>query len=156
MPIVCVDHAGSSYWKEWLKFIEKQLYDTKLVSPADISLVKVASSVEAAVDEILGFYAVYNSMRFVREKLYLRLHRAPDDGLLERLNTEFADIVVSGRIERVGAHSLESEDDHLSSLPRLALLFNRRDYGRLRQMVDVINDELTDTPAKPNQYISPI
>jgi uncharacterized protein (TIGR00730 family) len=156
MPIVCVDHPGSSYWQEWLKFIEKQLYDTKLVSPADMSLVKVVSSVEAAVDEILNFYAVYNSMRFVRERLYLRLHRAPDDALLERLNAEFADIVVSGRIERVGAHALESEDDHLASLPRLAFLFNRRDFGRLRQMVDVINDELAETPAMHDQYASPV
>jgi uncharacterized protein (TIGR00730 family) len=156
MPIVCVDHPGSTYWQDWLKFIERQLHDTGLVSPADMSLVKVVGSVEAAVDEILEFYAVYNSMRFVREKLYLRLHRAPDDALLERLNTEFADIVASGRIERVAAHAIESEDEHLAALPRLAFLFNRRDYGRLRQMVDVINDELAETPAMADQYASPV
>ena len=109
----------------------------------------MVDSAEAAVDEILGFYSVYNSMRFIREKLYLRLHRAPDDALLERLNTEFADIIASGRIERVTAHQYEADDDHLSSLPRIAFVFNRRDYGRLRQMVDVINDELTMEKVTP-------
>lgn len=152
MPIVCVDYPGSRYWADWLEYVKKHLLDEGWISPADLSLIKVVDSAEAAVDEILGFYSVYNSMRFIREKLYLRLHRAPDDALLERLNKEFADIVASGRIERVAAHQYEADDAHLANLPRLAFVFNRRDYGRLRQMVDVINDALavenvTPTPA---------
>ncbi|QDT56495.1 putative lysine decarboxylase [Caulifigura coniformis] len=150
MPIVCIDYPGSSYWADWLSFIKKQLLDQKWISPADLSLFKVVNSTEEAVDEVLGFYSVYNSMRFIREKLYLRLHRAPDDALLDRLNTEFADIVASGQIERVTAHAYESDDDHLAELPRLAFIFNRRDYGRLRQMVDVINAELAVENVAPN------
>ena len=135
MPIVCVDYPGSTYWSDWLQYVRKHLLDERWISPADLSLVKVVSSAEEAVDEILGFYSVYNSMRFIREKLYLRLHRAPDDALLEQLNIEFADIIASGRIERVTAHPYESDDEHLADLPRLAFVFNRRDYGRLREMV---------------------
>jgi uncharacterized protein (TIGR00730 family) len=148
MPIVCIDYPGNTYWEDWRLYVEKHLLAGKLISPDDMSLVKVASSVEDAVDEILGFYAVYNSMRFVRDKLYLRLHKAPDDALLARLNDEFADIVVRGKIECVSAHALESEDEHLAELPRLAFVFNRREYGRLRRMVDVINDALSD-PIPP-------
>jgi uncharacterized protein (TIGR00730 family) len=143
MPIVCVDYPGSTYWSDWQEYVKKQLLGEKLISPADLSLFKVVHSAEEAVDEVLGFYSVYNSMRFIREKLYLRLHRAPDDALLERLNTEFKDIVASGKIERVAPHQYEADDDHLAELPRIAFIFNRRDYGRLRQMVDVINDVLS-------------
>jgi hypothetical protein len=149
MPIVCVDYPGSTYWADWLKYVRKHLLDERWISPADLSLIKVVGSAEEAVDEILGFYSVYNSMRFIREKLYLRLHRAPDDVLLEQLNIEFADIIATGRIERVTAHPYEADDEHLADLPRVAFAFNRRDYGRLREMVDVINDELTVEKITP-------
>jgi uncharacterized protein (TIGR00730 family) len=149
MPIVCIDYPGSGYWADWKQYVEKQLLGGHLISPADMSLFKVVNTVEAAVDEVLDFYSVYNSMRFVREKLYLRLHKAPDDALLERLNTEFADIIASGRIERTTAHALEADDEHLADLPRLAFIFNRRDYGRLRMMVDVINSAMSDRDVLP-------
>ncbi|HVJ66385.1 MAG TPA: LOG family protein [Caulifigura sp.] len=155
MPIVCVDYPGSTYWSDWFEYVKKQLLGEKLISPADLSLFRVVKSAEEAVDEVLGFYAVYNSMRFIREKLYLRLHRAPDDALLERLNTEFKDIIASGRIERAAPHAYESDDDHLADLPRIAFIFNRRDYGRLRQMVDVINDALTVENVAPPQTTQP-
>ncbi|MFP6766868.1 MAG: cytochrome D ubiquinol oxidase subunit II, partial [Planctomycetaceae bacterium] len=81
-------------------------------------------------------------MRYVRGKLVLRLHYAPDDALIERLNDEFSDIVEKGRIELVKTHRLEADDRHLRHLPRLAFRFSRRNIGRLRQMVDLINEEL--------------
>ena len=68
----------------------------------------------------------------------------PTAALLDRLNTEFADIVVTGRIESVETHPHEMNDPHLVDLPRIALRFNRRSFGRLRQMIDVINEELAD------------
>lgn len=147
MPIVCVDPPGSTYWSAWLEYIKEHLLGDGLISPADLSLMKVTDSVEEAVDEIMGFYSVYNSMRYVRDKLYLRLHKQPTPELLDRLNAEFADIVERGKIEIAPMHPFENDDDHLADLPRIALRFNRRDIGRLRQMVDVINDTLADEPG---------
>ena len=144
MPIVCVDTPGGTYWKDWLAYVKSHLLGDGLISPHDLSLFKVTDSVDEAVDEVMGFYSVYNSMRYVRDKLYLRLHREPPPEFVERLNAEFADIVEKGRIERVEAHAFEEDDEHLADLPRLAFRFNRRDLGRLRQMVDRINDELGD------------
>jgi uncharacterized protein (TIGR00730 family) len=142
MPIVCVDAPGGTYWKAWQEFIVTELLGQGLISPEDLSLFKVTDDVEEAVDEVINFYCVYNSMRYVREKLYLRLHVDPPDEFIERLNDEFSGIVEEGRIERVGPHKFEEDEEHLLDLPRLAFTFNRRDFGRLRQMVDVINDEL--------------
>ncbi len=142
MPIVLIDPPGSSYWSHWIDFVREQLLDGKLISPEDLSLFFVTQSVEEATEEIMRFYSVYNSMRYVRGKLVLRLHYAPDDALIERLNDEFSDIVEKGRIELVKTHRLEADDRHLRHLPRLAFRFSRRNIGRLRQMVDLINEEL--------------
>ena len=60
------------------------------------------------------------------------------DGVL-RGPPKFADILASGVIESIGATDAEvSSDDH-PDLPRLALQFNRRSLGRLRQMINTIN-----------------
>jgi hypothetical protein len=139
MPIVCVDEPGGTYWKEWQEFIAEQLLNRRLISPADLSLFRCVESVEEAVAEVLRFYSVYHSMRYVRRKLVLRLNREPGVELIARLNDEFRDIVESGTIARSSALPLESDDPHLADLPRLVFQFNRKDIGRLRQMVDVIN-----------------
>ena len=64
------------------------------------------------------------------------------DQFVERLNVEFSDIVVSGKIQKAQVHRLEADDDHLADLPRLSFQFDRKSFGRLRQMIDRINDEL--------------
>jgi hypothetical protein len=142
MPIVMIDPPGSNYWEQWNDFVKDQLLDQELISPEDLSLFTRTQSVEEATEEIMGFYSVYNSMRYVRGKLVLRLHFTPDDEFIDRLNDEFSDIVESGRIEMTQMNRLEADDRHLRHLPRLAFRFNRRSAGRLRQMVDLINDSL--------------
>ncbi len=139
LPIICVDAPGGTYWTAWLDFIREQLLSRKLISPHDLSLLKVTDSVDAAVQEVMRFYSVYDSMRYIREKLVLRLHSPISDELLDRLNAEFADILDSGRIERVDAHPFELDEEHLLNHSRLSLHFNRRDAARLRQLIDTIN-----------------
>lgn len=142
MPLVMLDEPGGTYWSAFLKYIRDELLDNGLISPSDLALFKVTDNVEEAVEEVLGFYSVYNSMRFIRDRLVLRLHVEPTPQLIERLNDEFADVCASGRIERATMHRLEADDEHLATLPRLSLVFNRKASGRLRQMIDVINCEL--------------
>ncbi|MEZ6129967.1 MAG: TIGR00730 family Rossman fold protein [Planctomycetaceae bacterium] len=144
MPLVFLDQPGGTYWSSWVDYINAELLDKGMISPADMSLFKVTDDVEEAVDEVLDFYSVYNSMRFIRDRLVLRLHSNPCDELIEQLNDEFSDIVESGRIERATPHRLEEDDDHLKDLPRLAFRFNRRAVGRLRQMVDLLNRKLCE------------
>jgi uncharacterized protein (TIGR00730 family) len=145
MPIVLLDQPGGTYWTDWIEYIQKNLLEHALISPEDLSLVKVTHDVEEAIDEVMGFYSVYNSMRYVRGQLVLRLHKEPSDEFVAQLNDEFQDLLEAGRIQKVKVHSLESDDEHLADLPRLGLRFNRRSIGRLRQMVDHINQELGES-----------
>jgi uncharacterized protein (TIGR00730 family) len=142
MPIVLLDEEGGTYWSRWLDYIKDELLENGMISPADLSLFYVTNDINEAVNEILNFYSVYNSMRFVKDQLVIRLHEEPGDELVERLNADFADILSGGRIEKAKIHALEADDEHLADLPRLSLKFNRRSIGRLREMIDVLNDEL--------------
>lgn len=141
MPIVLIDQPDCDYWCALQDFIKEQLLGRGLVSPADLSLYKLVNNVEDAVKEVLGFYRVYNSMRFVKQNLVLRLNVEPSDELLARLNTEFADLLMTGTIERTTAHPFEADEPHLKSLPRIKFHFQRRETGRLRQLIDVLNQE---------------
>jgi hypothetical protein len=141
MPIVLLDEPGGTYWKAWYRFVIDELMSRSLISDEDLALFKVTDQVDEAVQEIISFYSVYNSMRYIRDRLVLRLNREPSDALVERLNEDFADIVEEGQIVKTAVHRLESDDEHLKNLPRLTFLFNRRNFGRLRQMIDVLNRE---------------
>jgi hypothetical protein len=55
------------------------------------------------------------------------------------MNEDFADIVIGPEIKRIEPTPEELTDDDQVDLPRIAFGFNRRDYGRLRQLIDVLN-----------------
>ncbi|MFL5339413.1 MAG: LOG family protein [Gemmataceae bacterium] len=140
-PIVMVDEPGGDYWKQWDGFIRNSLLSRSLISPADTALYKVTDSVDAAVAEVVNFYRVYHSMRYVKGELVLRLQRSLSAGLLERVRTEFGDIVEHGTIEPTAALPEEANETALLRLPRLRFWFDRRSLGRLRMMIDLINRE---------------
>jgi hypothetical protein len=50
-----------------------------------------------------------------------------------------ADILIEGEFRQTGPLRAELDETHLADLPRLAFHFNRRDLGRLRQLIDCIN-----------------
>jgi hypothetical protein len=60
---------------------------------------------------------------------------------IQKLKERFRDILVpSGDIVLSGPLPEEKEATELSHLPRLVVDFNRRDFGRLRILIDAIND----------------
>jgi uncharacterized protein (TIGR00730 family) len=138
-PIVMVDEPGGNYWASWREYISDELLERQLISPADMSLFKVTDSMDEAVAEVFNFYRVYHSMRYVHGDLLLRLQHKLSDAMMERLRDEFADILVAGTFEQTEALPEEANDTHIATLPRLRFRFDRRSLGRLRQMIDAIN-----------------
>ena len=137
VPVVFVDAPRGHYWRDWRRYVASHLRDRGLIDPDDMALFRITDDPDEAVREVIGFYRNYHSSRFVRDLLVLRLRVAPDDGELAALNRDFADVVLEGAIERSAA--LPEEAGEHAELPRLALHFNRRKVGRLRQMIDRIN-----------------
>jgi hypothetical protein len=139
MPIVLVDAPRGTYWKTWRRYVEDHLLRSRLISPEDMSLFTVTTSVDEAVAEIERFYAVYHSSRMVGRRLVIRLNRPVPADLLPRLNVEFADLMAGGQMEQRAALDEEADETDLAALPRLVLPFNRANYGRLRQLIDALN-----------------
>jgi len=139
VPIVLIDHPGSTYWNRWQEFIESELLEAGMISPADLDLFLHTHSAEDAAEYLCSFYSCYHSLRFVGRRLILRLRSAVSDEALAELNREFADLVVSGEIERVEATDIERRDGDNVDLPRLALRFNDRSFGRLVQLIHRVN-----------------
>jgi uncharacterized protein (TIGR00730 family) len=142
VPIVFVDRPGGTYWSAWLDYVRTHLRDEGYIDGFDESLFHVTESVEDAVEVVDGFYRNYHSTRYVRPLQVIRMNQPVTDSLLERLNREFSDIVVSGKIERLSA-ALEAEKDEpkTADLHRIAFRFDRKSYGRLRSLIDVLNLE---------------
>ena len=138
-PIVVLELPNDPFWGDLDSFIKKTLLPRKLVSEQDLALYRICSSIDEAVSEIDNFYSVYNSMRFVGKRLVLRLNQPISDDHLARLNNNFSDICLNSTIERVVATKAEIDDKELLDKPRLAFQFARKDFGRLRQLIDAIN-----------------
>ncbi len=160
VPVVMLDAPGGDYWHHFQQFVRCCLLDRGMISPADLALYKITDQVDRAVEELLGFYRVYHSMRYVRERLVLRVQQPPGAELLEQLNAAFGDILADGRIELADALPEEREDQpELNHLKRLVLHFNRRDLGRLRLLIDCLNrgqvpQEFYDPDYCPNPVLS--
>ena len=139
IPLVLLDHPGGSYWSDLGKFIDKQLRDGGTISPEDVHLYRITNSVDAAIEETLNFYRVYHSMRYVKDRLVFRLESKLSDEKIDNIQDRFSDILVSGQFVQRDALPEESGEPDLAHLPRLVFHFNQRSLGRLRMLIDVIN-----------------
>lgn len=139
MPLVLIDRPGGTYWKTWDKHIREHLLRDQLISPDDLYLYQITDNTDEAVKIITRFYRNFHSSRFVKDLFVIRLKHAPTESAIEAMNEDFADIIVGPAIRKIEATPEEVEDDDHVDLPRIAFGFNRRDYGRLRQLYDVLN-----------------
>ena len=139
MPLVLVDRPGGTYWKTWDKNIREHLLRDKLISPEDLNLYQITDSADEAVKIITRFYRNFQSTRFVKDLLVVRLKHLPSPSALAALNEDFADIINGAPVTIIQPTPEEVEDNDKLELPRIAFGFNRHDYGRLRQFIDAVN-----------------
>ncbi|HWS47774.1 MAG TPA: TIGR00730 family Rossman fold protein [Acidimicrobiia bacterium] len=138
-PIVLLDVPGGTFWLTWMQFVERELRARGYISPEDVNIVKITDDASDALAEITGFYRNYHSLRFVDGDLVLRMQHLPPAPELDRLNTDFADMLASGRIEPAETSRAELADDDVPDLARLRMRFDRRSYSRLRELIDRLN-----------------
>lgn len=138
-PIVLVDAQGGKYWKFWKQFIDEHLMRLGMISETDFALFKVTDDVEEAVAEVVNFYRVFHSYRYIGDKIVIRVSGELTGKAVESLNAEFRDIVKSGAIEARSALEEEEDEPQLKGLSRLVFRHRRRNFGRLRQLIDAVN-----------------
>ena len=139
IPVVLLDRPDGTYWQTWMKFLTEHLFKFGYVDPEDFHLFKIVPNVTEAVQEILHFYSVYQSSRWVGEQLVIRISRKLSTTALAELNRNFSDIVQTGEIIQRDALRQEKNEPEILDLPRLVLTPHRRSFGRFRQLIDAIN-----------------
>jgi uncharacterized protein (TIGR00730 family) len=139
-PVVLLDVPGGTYWQTWDRFVRDEFVGRGLVSADDEHLYFITDDVDAASGEIRGFYRNYHSIRYVGQTLVIRLQHAPTPEQLDALNAEFADICVDGGIEVTEPLPAEVSTNDRLDLQRVRLNFDKQHHGRLRQLINALND----------------
>ena len=138
-PVVLLDVPGGRYWQEWDAFLHSEVASRGLIDEDDFSLFRITDDVAEAVEELLGFYRNFISMRYVGNRLVLRLRARPTDEEMAALADRFADICSSPGFAVVGPSPGEISAHELLDYPRIAFAFDRLQHGRLRQLIDTLN-----------------
>ncbi len=140
IPIVMCERPGGTYWPQWRAYVAAELLRTGMINEQDMNLFFITDDVDQGVNNVVQFYRVYHSSRYVGDDLVLRLRRPISDETLQRINDEYAaDILHEGRIEQCGP--LSEERGEYPDMPRLKLSFDKQSFGLLRRMVDLVNLE---------------
>lgn len=140
VPVVLLDAPGADYWRAFHEFMMRHLLGGGMISPEDKALYKVTDSCDEAVREVLHFFRVYQSMRYVKNKLVFRLKERISDERLAAINENFSDILRGGQFEQTAALPEERDEPDLAAHARLVFQFNRRSLGRLRMLIDCLNE----------------
>ena len=140
-PIVFMEPKGSKYWTAWRRYVVDHLLENGFIDKEDLKLFTIVKTVDEAVDYIEKFYRVYHSIRYVSGLTVIRLNRAISDKTLKLINKKFKGILTSGEIRPSPPMDKEIHGEEYIDLPRLAMNFNMRDYGKLCDMIHIINKD---------------
>jgi uncharacterized protein (TIGR00730 family) len=137
VPVVLVESGPKPYWRIWNRWIAGTLVERGLIDPEDTSLFRIVDTPDEAEAEITGFYRVYHSARIVGDDLVFRLNRPIQAAQLADLQDKFTDIL-KGQA-RLAPGPVPQELNEFPELARLILPFDHRSFGRLRQLIDFVN-----------------
>jgi uncharacterized protein (TIGR00730 family) len=140
LPVVLIDGPGDTYWSGWIDFVQDHLSSAGYIGPGDGAFFHHTHDIDEAVAVIKGFYHRFHSLRFVDGKAVIRMASELKKSHVDKLRQEFADIIADGGgMLLSGALPKECDEPELANLPRLVVDFNKRDFARLRQLIDAIN-----------------
>lgn len=138
VPIVLLDEPGDPYW-EHVHSLMQELVRRGLVSADDTSLYTITDSCDEACRIIERFYANYDSIRFVRDRMVMRLRQAPTDAQLASLNERYGHLIASGAITRTDPFKVEERDNDKLDFERIVFDFTKHGYGDIIRMIGDLN-----------------
>ncbi|WXL27223.1 LOG family protein [Ectopseudomonas mendocina] len=140
VPVVLFDLPEGRFWPSTLTYLEEQLRDNGYIVPSDMKLMRLVHSVDDAVMEIRRFYSNFHSSRWLNETFVIRLNHDLNERAMQLINSEFTDLCDGGNFQLQGQCDSEQDEPEFCELTRLAFNFNGRNYGRLRELIDVLNE----------------
>lgn len=138
-PIVLLDAPAGTFWTGLKRFVDEHLIPSGVISPDDFDRVLITDSVTQAAAHITEFWSNFDSLRWVRDRLVLRLRHEPTDAEIDALNERFGALCASGRIERTEPLGPEKAGNDRLDRPRLMLRLDQRRVGALHRLIGAIN-----------------
>ena len=139
IPVVLLDHPDGTYWQSTLDFMRKELADNNYILPSDLHLMSLVHSADEAARHISRFYGNFHSSRWINGQFFIRMNHPLNEAALQNLGKLFADLCLNGGFKQQPYCESETDEPELCHLIRLAFTFNGRSHGRLRELVDFIN-----------------
>lgn len=139
VPVVLLDQEGGTYWDKALEFMREELVDKNYILPSDLRLMRQVRTPREAGLEIARFYRSFHSTRWFKNRFVIRMNYPLNEQAIETLHKEFIDLCVSGGYAQVPYCPEEHNEPEFCNQHRLEFVFNGRDHGRLRELVDFIN-----------------
>ncbi len=138
-PLILVDDQ-EGYWERFFDFVKESLLVKGFISGEDFSLFTITKDENEAAEVINTFYRVYHSLRFIENRLVLRLNKPLSPENIATLEDEFSELIKKGdRIHCCGAYPEEQDEPDLAGLPRISMLFDHHHYGLLVAFINRIN-----------------
>jgi uncharacterized protein (TIGR00730 family) len=138
-PLILVDD-GDGYWEQFFDFVKESLLVKGFISGEDFSLFTITKDENEAVGVIDTFYRTYHSLRFIENRLVIRLNKELTPEQIAVLQDEFPELLSNGNgIHCCGLFPEEQDEPDLASLPRISFLFDHHHYGLLMAFINRIN-----------------
>ncbi|WP_027909813.1 LOG family protein [Pseudomonas sp. URMO17WK12:I4] len=139
VPVILLDEPDGTFWQGLLDYIRQNLDSNGYILSSDMNLMRLVHDAESAAQEIDRFYANYHSSRWLKDQFVVRMRHALSDAALAYLNLQFSDLCKQGDIQQQQSGDELVDGPELCKLPRLLFAFSGRNAGRLRELLDVIN-----------------
>lgn len=148
VPFVLMEKEGGTYWANFVEFCKNSLLAQKMISSEDMYLFRRFSDVTEAADYINNFYRRYHSLRYIGDKVVIRLNSPLPTSLLETLREEYAEFIGTFGMQQSDALPEEQDEPDLMHLPRLILKANRQRPVDLYNLIRSLNREVLNSSTR--------
>ncbi len=139
VPVVLLDQEGGTYWDKALEFMREEMVGKGYILASDLRLARIVRTPHEAGEEIARFYRSFHSTRWFKESFVMRVNHPLNEQALETLHKEFLDLCIRGGFKQVPYCAETHNEPEFCNLYRLEFVFNGRDHGRLRELIDFVN-----------------
>jgi uncharacterized protein (TIGR00730 family) len=139
IPIVFLELPGEPFWSPLMSSMTELLLKYGLIAASDISLYTITADIDEAVSTITNFYKNYHSIRFVNNKLIMRMQRAIPATEFATLSRRHASIADSAGLVQCGASKAEEKENDLLDLQRISFNYVAKGFADIRPLIDDVN-----------------
>lgn len=144
VPLVLLEKEGGDFWDCVMRMSE-ELIERGTISKDDLYLFRRFHSAQDAADYINNFYRRYHSVRYVDDRLVIRLKSPLPDSLYAEICAEFEDFIGEWGLAPSDALAEEKDEPEISMLPRLVMKANKKQPVELYKLIRALNRDVKET-----------